>query len=392
MAARDEVAAMPGTVAKKLATDADKVYKAKPGEIETLAGKFDTASTGVEEWRSEVNKAVTNLDGRWEGSSADAFVTYMGQIDKGGSSLKEAYTNAAKDLRAAGKGISDAKGAMEGHFEKLLREYREATKGLKGEDDKLIAKADSLATGYQSLINEQITNANTALNTAKDALAKRPGEIKPSLLDVKSPGEQPFTPGPGKPVQWTATPEPPPGQNGQTDPSSNQPPPGSNNSSNSGSPNSSSGGSNSDSGSSGGSGGSGGGGGLGPSGGPPAGPPPGNVDQWIREAIKILQENGIPVTEENIQQIWTIIQHESGGDPNAINDWDSNAAKGTPSKGLMQCIDPTFDAHSVPGHKDIWNPVDNIVAGVKYTFDRYGSLDEHPGLASISGGGGYKPY
>ncbi|WP_344056415.1 transglycosylase SLT domain-containing protein, partial [Prauserella halophila] len=138
--------------------------------------------------------------------------------------------------------------------------------------------------------------------------------------------------------------------------------------------------------------GGGGGGGLGSSGGPPAGPPPGNVEQWIKEAIKVLQENGIPVTEENIDQIWTIIEHESGGDPRAINDWDSNAAKGTPSKGLMQCIDPTFDSHALPGHGDIWDPVDNIIAGVSYTFDRYGSLEQHPGLESIASGGGYQPY
>ncbi len=58
----------------------------------------------------------------------------------------------------------------------------------------------------------------------------------------------------------------------------------------------------------------------------------------------------------------------------------------------MQTIDPTFDAHALPGHTDIWNPVDNIVAGVAYTFDRYRSLENHPGLASIAAGGGYQPY
>lgn len=35
---------------------------------------------------------------------------------------------------------------------------------------------------------------------------------------------------------------------------------------------------------------------------------------------------------------------ESGHRPGAVNDWDSNAAKGTPSKGIMQFIKPTFDA------------------------------------------------
>ena len=45
----------------------------------------------------------------------------------------------------------------------------------------------------------------------------------------------------------------------------------------------------------------------------------------------------------NPNDIWMIIQHESGGNPNAINNWDSNAAAGMPSKGLMQTIDPTFN-------------------------------------------------
>src|SRR5699024_6454221 len=75
-------------------------------------------------------------------------------------------------------------------------------------------------------------------------------------------------------------------------------------------------------------GGGGAAGGAGSSGGPPSGPVPGNVEQWITKAIKILQENGVPVSEDNIDEIWQIIEHESAGDPHAINDWDSNAAAG----------------------------------------------------------------
>jgi uncharacterized protein YukE len=132
--------------------------------------------------------------------------------------------------------------------------------------------------------------------------------------------------------------------------------------------------------------------GMGPSGAPPATLPPGNVDQWIREAIKILQDNGVPVTDADIQKIWTIIQHESGGNPNAINNWDSNAAAGHPSKGLMQCIDSTFNSNKLPGHDNIYNPVDNIIAGVQYTFKRYGGFAGHPGLQAMAHGGGYQGY
>src|SRR5699024_12451639 len=39
------------------------------------------------------------------------------------------------------------------------------------------------------------------------------------------------------------------------------------------------------------------------------------------------------------------MNQESGGNPRAINNWDSNARRGTPSKGLMQVIGPTFRAY-----------------------------------------------
>jgi soluble lytic murein transglycosylase-like protein len=116
------------------------------------------------------------------------------------------------------------------------------------------------------------------------------------------------------------------------------------------------------------------------------------VEGWIREAITILAANGTAIDESSVDAIYTIIQKESGGNPNAVNNWDSNAAKGTPSKGLMQTIDSTFNAHALPGHKDIFNPVDNIIAGVRYTYDRYGGFEGHPGLASINVGGGYQGY
>jgi SLT domain-containing protein len=131
---------------------------------------------------------------------------------------------------------------------------------------------------------------------------------------------------------------------------------------------------------------------MGSSGGPPSSPPPGNVQDWINQAIQVLEQNGVPASSLNAQDIWTIIQHESGGNPNAINLWDSNAQAGHPSKGLMQCIDSTFNSHSVPGHTNIYNPVDNIVAGVRYALSRYGSIQNVPGIVAVSHGGHYVGY
>ncbi|MEW1612613.1 MULTISPECIES: transglycosylase SLT domain-containing protein [unclassified Streptomyces] len=98
-----------------------------------------------------------------------------------------------------------------------------------------------------------------------------------------------------------------------------------------------------------------------------------DLDGWIKESLAIMAERGIPGTYEGIHR--NIIR-ESSGNPNAINNWDSNAVKGTPSKGLLQVIDPTFQAYHVPGTStDSYDPVANITAACNYAADRYGSID-----------------
>lgn len=116
------------------------------------------------------------------------------------------------------------------------------------------------------------------------------------------------------------------------------------------------------------------------------------VADWVREALSILSANGTDVSGIDPAQLYAMIQHESGGDPHAINNWDSNAAAGHPSKGLMQTIDSTFSAYRLDGHGDIWNPVDNIVAAVRYAIARYGSISQVPGVAALTSGGGYVGY
>ncbi|MGP4001907.1 transglycosylase SLT domain-containing protein [Streptomyces sp. 8N706] len=100
---------------------------------------------------------------------------------------------------------------------------------------------------------------------------------------------------------------------------------------------------------------------------------PNNLDGWIRESLDIMKKHNIPGSYEGIHR--NIIR-ESGGDPNAINNWDINAQNGVPSIGLLQVIKPTFDAYHVPGTKhDQRDPVANIVAACNYAADRYGSMD-----------------
>ncbi|MFE3794282.1 transglycosylase SLT domain-containing protein [Nocardia tengchongensis] len=98
-----------------------------------------------------------------------------------------------------------------------------------------------------------------------------------------------------------------------------------------------------------------------------------DLDGWIRNALYVLNQHGIPGSYDGI---FRNIQRESGGNPQAINLYDSNAAAGIPSKGLLQVIDPTFQAYHVDGTSwDIYDPVANITAACNYAAHRYGSID-----------------
>ncbi|WP_346130129.1 WXG100 family type VII secretion target [Lentzea roselyniae] len=377
----DEVAALPGGA--ELAALADKIETVQPQAVRDIANRWKQAAGKCGDQTNGMQKSVGQLDGAWEGKSADAFVAYMGNVMKAGTSMTDALNGAAADLEAAANALESAKSSMTSICENLLSRARQTRQQLRNQPQEDV---DSIIRGYcaeaTSDAKPVISQAENAVNAAAGTLRGRPGALSPKFSSIEDPNTQSFTPAPGKPIQWAPTPPP----DDATKPSSSDPQPKQTPAQPQGG-----GGGDTPSGSSG--GGGGGGGGLGPSGGPPSGsPPPGNVEQWIREAIKILQANGIPVTDENIDEIWKIIEKESSGNPHAINLWDSNAQKGTPSKGLMQCIDSTFNAHKLPGHDDIWNPVDNIIAGVRYTFSRYGGFEGHPGLKAMAQGGGYQGY
>lgn len=102
--------------------------------------------------------------------------------------------------------------------------------------------------------------------------------------------------------------------------------------------------------------------------------PSAGVEQWRTLATRALQMTG-QYSEANLQRLLYQMQTESGGNPNAINNWDINAVNGTPSKGLMQVIDPTFRAYAMPGYdKNIYDPLSNMLASIQYAVSRYGSL------------------
>lgn len=111
------------------------------------------------------------------------------------------------------------------------------------------------------------------------------------------------------------------------------------------------------------------------------------VQRWAGVATRALMMTG-QYTKFNLDRLLYQMDTESDGNPRAINLWDSNAKRGTPSKGLMQVIDPTFKAYAYPGFdKNIYDPLSNILASIRYAMSRYGSLAKaYRGVGYETGG------
>ena len=114
---------------------------------------------------------------------------------------------------------------------------------------------------------------------------------------------------------------------------------------------------------------------LSPAGGGEDGPQGTGVARWRESVVRALEANGIEPNNFRVSKILATIQRESNGDPNVQNNWDSNARAGHPSIGLMQTIGPTFNSYKHPGHNNIRNGYDNLLAAINYIKHTYGTSD-----------------
>lgn len=107
------------------------------------------------------------------------------------------------------------------------------------------------------------------------------------------------------------------------------------------------------------------------------------VGRWRSDVKKALDTLGLSTSSSMIAKVLRQINTESGGNPKAMGGTDG-LADGH-AEGLMQVKPGTFSAYHLPGHNNIWNGYDNMLAGLNYAKHRYGS-----GLSFLGNGHGYE--
>lgn len=112
------------------------------------------------------------------------------------------------------------------------------------------------------------------------------------------------------------------------------------------------------------------------------------AQRWQPLVMKSLALNGLPVTPAYTNAWLSQIQSESGGNEKAVQGGytDVNTLSGDLAKGLLQTISATFNAYKHPGHGDIFNGFDNMLAAMNYAKNRYGPAEM---LGVIGHGHGY---
>ncbi len=88
-------------------------------------------------------------------------------------------------------------------------------------------------------------------------------------------------------------------------------------------------------------------------------------------SARVVIAKALEITHEPISWLtplqW-IAKHESNDDPHAIA---YQEVGGESACGLFQVLPSTFAAHAIPAMRDVWNPLDNAVAAIRYIAGRY---------------------
>ncbi|WP_241690894.1 tape measure protein [Lactococcus lactis] len=111
------------------------------------------------------------------------------------------------------------------------------------------------------------------------------------------------------------------------------------------------------------------------------------VQRWAGQVKEALAANGLSTSQDMIDRVLRQIASESSGNEKAVQGdiGDINNITGDLAKGLMQTISSTFNANKFPGHGDIFNGYDNLLAALNYAKKTYG-----PSLSFLGNGHGYE--
>ncbi|MDX3712728.1 peptidoglycan DD-metalloendopeptidase family protein [Streptomyces europaeiscabiei] len=107
--------------------------------------------------------------------------------------------------------------------------------------------------------------------------------------------------------------------------------------------------------------------------------PGSGVQRWagvVRQSLGLVDQ-----PSSLVQTTLRRMNQESGGNPRAVNKWDSNWQAGHPSVGLMQVIGPTFRAYAGRFknkgpflYGTSIDPLANVYSSMRYALAAYGSL------------------
>ncbi|MFE0451596.1 peptidoglycan DD-metalloendopeptidase family protein [Streptomyces sp. NPDC058914] len=124
--------------------------------------------------------------------------------------------------------------------------------------------------------------------------------------------------------------------------------------------------------------------------------PGSGVQRWagvVRQALSLV---GQP--SSLVQTTLRRMNQESGGNPRAVNKWDSNWHAGHPSVGLMQVIGPTFRAYAGRFRNKgpflygtSIDPLANVYSSMRYALAAYGSLSKAYNRPGGYDNGGWLP-
>ncbi|KRN29237.1 hypothetical protein IV38_GL000117 [Lactobacillus selangorensis] len=112
-----------------------------------------------------------------------------------------------------------------------------------------------------------------------------------------------------------------------------------------------------------------------------SGPTEADSSGWSKVIKFAAQVTNTELSDSALQTIINRINQESGGSESVTNNWDSNAAAGTPSTGLLQYIQPTFDFWAISPYTNINKGWDQLLA----------MFNDSNWLSDISAPGGWGP-